>query len=117
MTRRTIVLIITLISLIFSGCRNYKTYNLTIHHRSFDGSEKLEKQTLYASSDSAAYAQGIVIYLLALHAGKRLDSSAKRYMLRPIGYSLVDESGHNIDSAIGPEMTHKIRGQKEAAIQ
>ena len=96
--------------LLVTGCSNRK-YTLTIFSSAPDGKTRTEVHKISATSDSIAYARGATLYLLALHAFRKMSANAKPYISKPTRFSLVDETGKNIDSLLGQETADAITSE------
>jgi hypothetical protein len=104
-----------LMLLIATSCNNRK-YTLTIFSSSPDGKTKQEVHTISASNDSLAYARGATLYLLAMHAYRKMSVNAKPYISKPTTFNMVDETGKNVDSLLGKENAEAIRTEIKTLI-
>jgi hypothetical protein len=93
-----------------------RSYSLTIFSASPDGRVVEEVHKIFAVTDSAAYARAATIYLLSLHAYRKMSDNAKPYISKPAKFLLIDDTGKNIDSIIGRQKADLIQKKLETLI-
>ena len=114
MRRNFGLLAVVLLVVLSVGCKRYK---FTMFHKSGEGKESVEQQSIFASNDSVAYSKAMTIYYLALRAGNRSNENSRPFIFKPVGYSLFDSEGHNVDSILGAGLTQRIRDAKTRALR
>ena len=100
---------------ILASCDN-QNYTLTIFNSAPDGKNVQEKQTITSATDSVAYARAATMYLLSVHAYRKMSDNAKPFINKPESFLLLDENGKNVDSIIGFEKAESIRKKLDTLI-
>ena len=116
MTRCHILFLFVLVTCLAAGCTTKHTYKLNVYGFSPEGTNTMDEQEIYAGSDSTAYSEATVIYLLAVRAYNRMDTNAQPYINKPVAYSVLNEKGNSVDSILGVETIRKIQEAKRAVI-
>ena len=86
-----------------------RSYEVTIVHKTPEGRFVAESNHIYAQSDSAAFVEATISYMLAVHAYERISNNAKSFVNEPKRYDLMNNAGYKVDSLLGDKVTNTIK--------